>query len=171
VATLALDLPTTVRILNRATMEAWPPVDELYRVALENTLTEPGPEVTLLREPEAPTTLLSGDSMFVASHVLALPRVVDLAGASGAFVAVPNRHALIVHAIRDPRAVPALYGMVAMAHDLHRDGPGSIIATVFWWHAGAMTPIEATYEGKQVAVTAPDGLTELLASVGAGPRG
>jgi len=169
-ATLALDLPTTVRILNRATTDAWPPVDELYRVALENTLEEPAPDVSVLRETEAPTTFLSGDSMFVASHVLALPRVVDLAGASGAFVAVPNRHALIVHAIRDARAVPALYGMVAMAHDLHRDGPGSIIPTVYWWHAGAMSPIEASFDGKQVNVTPPDGLNELLDSVGASSR-
>ncbi len=122
VATLALDLPTTVRILNRATTEAWPPVDELYRVALENTLAEPDQDRSILRDPEAPTTFLSGDSMFVASHVLALPKVVDLTGASGAFVAVPNRHTLIVHAIRDDRAPSALYGMVAMAHDLRSAG-------------------------------------------------
>ena len=169
VATLALDLPTTVRILNRTTTEHWPPVDELYRAALENTLAEDPPDAVLLREAEAPTTFLSGDSMFVASRALALPGVVDLAGAAGAFFAVPNRHTLMVHAIRDARAVPALYGMIAMAHDLHRDGPGSIIATVYWWHAGAMTPIEASFDGKQVAVTPPDGLGELLESVGASP--
>ena len=58
---------------------------------------------------------------------------------------------------------------MTVAAGLHRDGPGSIVPTVYWWHAGALTPIEARFDGKEVVVRPPDAFVELLETLEPAP--
>jgi len=162
VAALAVDLPTTVNTLTREAIEGWPPVDELYAIALDNVRGEAAPEVETIGDPSGAITAITGESFFVATRLLILPEAVDMAGSQHALVAVPNRHTLLAHPIRGADAIPALSLMIQLATQLHRDGPGSIVPTVLWWHGGALTPIEARFDGKKVDVWPPDEFIELL---------
>ncbi len=162
VAALAMDLPTTVNTLTREDIDGWPPVDELYAIALDNVRGEAAPDVELIGDPPRAITALTGESFFVATRLLMLPEAVDLGGSQHALVAVPNRHTLLAHPIRSADAVGALSVMVQLATQLHRDGPGSIIPTVLWWHGGALTPIEALFDGRKVEAWPPDEFLELL---------
>lgn len=162
VAALALDLPTTVTTFARDAIAGWPPVDELHAIALDNVRAEPAPDPETIGAPPAAITALIGESFFVATRLLFLPEVIDLSDTAHAIVAVPNRHTLLAHAIRTPDALTALSVMVQIAVKLHRDGPGSIVPTVFWWHRGALTPIPAEIDGKGVSVWPPDAFLELI---------
>jgi hypothetical protein len=170
VAALALDLPTTVDTLDRDDVAAWPPADELYRIALDNIRSETAPDAQVVGAEPGRISVFAGDSFFVASRLLLLPELVDLARASGALVAVPNRHAILVHPILDLGAVQALSGLVELAASLYDDGPGSILPTVFWWHGGALTPLDARADGREVVVRPPDAFIELLDTLDPAPR-
>lgn len=169
VAALALDLPTTVNTLTRDALEGWPPVDELYAIALDGVRAEPAPGVEVVGEPPVAITAISGESFFVATRLLLLPEAIDLGASQHALVAVPNRHTLLVHPIRSTDAIPTLSVMVQLATQLHRDGPGSIVPTVFWWHSGALTPIQSRFDGKRVEVWPPDEFIGLLEALGPAP--
>lgn len=78
-------------------------------------------------------TAFVGDSFFVASRVLDLERFAGPVPASGALVAIPHRHMMIVHPIENTRAMTALHVMIEAADHLFRRGPGSIVPYVFWW--------------------------------------
>jgi hypothetical protein len=170
VAVLALDLPSTVNSLTREAIDGWPPVDELFAVALDNVRAEPVADTEIVGDSPVAITAVSGESFFVATRLLLLPEVVDLAGAGHALVAVPNRHTLLARPIRGPGTIPALSLMVQLAARLYRDGPGSIVPTVYWWHGGALTPIEARFDGKKVEVWPPDDLIGLLDALGPDPE-
>jgi hypothetical protein len=161
-ACLVVDEPTTVRMLSREHITDWPPVDQLHAVALENLRAEPvsGPE--LIGEGDSAVSVILDDSFFTAARVLLLPEGVDMGGAPDAVVAMPNRHALLVHPMRDLGVVRATQVMIPVVAKLFDDGPGSIARDLFWWHGGALTPIPVTFDGKKAAMYPPDAFMERL---------
>jgi hypothetical protein len=160
---LVFDLPTTVATVPRERLVDWPPVDELFAIATSNLRDEPQPahESVALKNGGTIDVQL-GDSFFVASRVLMLPEVADLDGARGALVAIPHRHALLVHPIRDLATIEAINVMVVLADQWYREGPGSLSPTVHWWHDGALTPIPSEVRDGKVSVYPPDALVEVL---------
>lgn len=165
-AVLALDLPTSVAQLRRENIVDWPPADELYRVALGNVRAEePGPEIEELDLGGAKVTVIEGESFFVSSRVLFLADVVDVSGPWGALVIVPVRTFLAVHPIRDTAVLQAVPALARIAAEAHRDGPGSVSPTVFWWHAGAMTPIDVEVGERGLSVRPPAAFVEILEAI------
>ena len=51
----------------------------------------------------------------------------------GAFVAVPNRHQLDFHVLRDATALPSLQVLVGWALAGFDGAPGAINPDVYWW--------------------------------------
>lgn len=169
-AVLVLDLPTSVATIPRDETDDWPPVDELFRIALDNIRAEPAPERQTVEVRGAQIVAELGDSFFVASRLLLLREVLDLAGADGALVAVPTRHALLAHVIRDPTVAQALPPLALLARDTALAGPGAITSSVFWWHAAALTEIPVSIgEDNHVAVAPPDEFITLLNEITARP--
>jgi hypothetical protein len=169
-AVLTLDLPTTVVTVPAKTASEWAPVDELYRLALDGIRREPAPGRQVADFGQGTAIVELGDSFFTASRLLLLPEVVDLEGADGALVAVPTRHALAVHVIRDTSVVSVLGLFAVFANNMWKAGPGSISPSVYWWHAGALTPIPVDIdEGSRVSIRPPDAFVELLNEIAARP--
>lgn len=165
-AVLALDLPTSVAQLRRENIADWPPADELYRVALDNVRAEqPPPVVEDMDVGGATVTVVEGDSFFVSSRVLFLPEVVDVSGPYGALVVVPVRTLLVVHPIHDRTVLEAVPKLARIAHGAYRDGPGSVSPTVWWWHAGAMTPIDVEVGDRGLSVRPPAAFVQVLEAI------
>lgn len=162
VATLAVDFPTTVATPRRDSIGDWPPVDEVHAVALSNLRAEPPPSVEVAGDPLAPIQVLFADSFFTASRLLLLPEGVDMGGAPDALVAVPNRHTLLVHPLRDSNAVRAVNTMIQLAARMFEDGPGSIVPDVYWWHGGALTLIPTRTEHRKIDIYPPEAFVERL---------
>lgn len=129
-AVLCVDLPTAVSNLTaeqhaltgRTTPELW----ELAISQIDDGL--PVHEETL----GDGVTAFAGDSFFVASRVLDLERFAGPVPPSGALVAIPHRHMMLVHPIETTRALTALNTMIGAADHFFRQGPGSIVPYVFW---------------------------------------
>ena len=162
VAALAIDYPTAVQMVSPTTIVDWPPADELYAVGLANLRADPSPAWQHVGDgPEAFMALLD-DSFFTAARLLLLPDGVDLGGAPDAVVAVPNRHVLLVHPIRDLGVVNAIRDMTAHTSRMFAEGPGSIASDLFWWHAGALTTLPVSFDGTSAFMVPPDAFVERM---------
>jgi hypothetical protein len=170
VAILAVDLPTSVATVPRDVVRDWPPADELHRIALDGVRAEAPPERQEIDVRGAKLLVEVGESFFTASRLLLLPEVLDLAGADGVLVAVPTRHSLAVHLIRDTTVLQALPSLAALARNMAQAGPGTISPAVYWWHAGAMTVIPTEIDaGDHVTILPPAAFIELLNEISARP--
>jgi hypothetical protein len=138
-AVLAVDLPSSVVTVLSETRSRWTIADDaLFELARENVARFDAPTVEDLDEEESlPLRALYGDSFFIASHLLHLPRYVD-PPPHGLLVAVPHRHALLLHRIQDARVVLAVNALLGMAHHMHREGPGSLSSQLYWWRDGRL---------------------------------
>ncbi|MFF5563939.1 hypothetical protein ACFY7Z_17835 [Streptomyces sp. NPDC012623] len=146
---LALDLPESVMML---TDEALEPLGEMRRLrqrALENLRELPVEGRETVKDADgARFEVILGDSFYTASRVLALESVVqDVTGQriapEGALVAMPFRHQLAFHVIRDTTVVPALNALAAFAASGYEDTPGAISPYVYWWRGGTLTQLSA----------------------------
>jgi hypothetical protein len=141
----------------------WAPIDELFDIGTRNLAAEPVPERQVLDAAEGAAILVfAGDSLFVASRVVTLADLVDLNGARGAVVALPHRHTLLVHPVRDRAVVGALQTMIPLADRLYREGPGSLTPQLYWWHDNALTHLPATVDGRNVSFYPPDAFVRVL---------
>lgn len=158
---LALDLPESVMML---TDEALQPLGDLAYLrdqALYNLRGLPVEAHETVRDDEGMRfEVVLGDSFYTASRILALESVVrQVTGeelpADGALVAIPFRHQLAFHAIRDTGMIAALNGMAAFAATGFEDTPGAISPYVYWWHEGTLTQLsdrEEDGEGLRILI-------------------
>lgn len=157
-ATLVLDFPSTIATVARTDREAWSANDdEVFDTALANVATQEPPHVrTMQLDDDTPALALTGDSFFVASHVLRLGGILDPVPRLGALVAVPHRHALLVHPITTgPRVVRAMHRLLAVARGMFEEGPGSITDQLYWWRDGVMVHLPSTADGDRVELHPP----------------
>lgn len=138
---LALDLPDSVAYLGAAHVARFGPLDELRAAALANTGRVRADRHEVLRRDGGSFDVLLGDSVYLASTVVLLPEVLEREGlvpdpTLGVFVAVPFRHQLAVHVVRDASAVPSLQLLAQFAATGCTEGVGPIVPDVYWWRAG-----------------------------------
>ncbi|GAA3377001.1 hypothetical protein GCM10020367_50930 [Streptomyces sannanensis] len=164
---LALDLPESVMMLTDEALEPLGEVGELRAQALRNLAQLPVEGHETVRGDDGMTfEVVVGDSFYTASRVLALESLVrHVTGqeltADGALVALPFRHQLAFHAIRDAGVLPALGAMAAFAASGYEEAPGAISPYVYWWRAGTLTQLsELTEKGLRIVVG--DDFQELL---------
>ncbi|MFF2062468.1 hypothetical protein ACFVWZ_11830 [Streptomyces sp. NPDC058200] len=166
---LALDLPESVMML---TDEALEPLGELRHLrdqALGNLRELPVEVSETVKDSDGMRfEVLLGDSFYTASRVLALEAVVQQVtgqriSPDGALVAIPFRHQLAFHVIRDMTMIPSLNAMAAFAASGFEDTPGAISPYVYWWRGGTLTQLsdeDEDCEGLRIVVG--DDFQELL---------
>jgi hypothetical protein len=143
---LALDSPTSVRILDDGDLARSGDTEALWAAAHRNLLAEPfrHDEVHLDGYPVLQS--VHGNSPFTASKALLLPELAaEVTGRrlphAGALVVVPTRHLLAFHPIVDGSAVEAIDALAVYAIRAHEEGPGSLSPHVYWWHDGTLTSL------------------------------
>jgi hypothetical protein len=165
VAVLTLDLPEMLATVKRADAMKWPlSKAELWHLAQTNVRAE-----GLLAAPAvdvgdgASVHVLEGNrTFFAASHALFLEAYVGPAP-RGAVVAVPRRHTMVFHAIRDLSVVPALNSMMRVIPQMCHEGPGSITSSIYWWQSNApLTLLPIEYGDGGVTFTPPAPFVDLL---------
>jgi hypothetical protein len=165
VMALAIDLPTTVRTTTQDDIDHWAlPLDELVAIAASNMADEMRTYERQTIPTKAGSTIEAsvGDTFFVSSQAY---RFGDFVGDApfGALIALPNRHLLLWHVIRDARAtLDAVQAMVGIADGAYREGPGSLTPELYWWRDATWTRIPATVSKKGMDIAPPDAFVALL---------
>jgi hypothetical protein len=164
---LAFDLPTTVTIPRREQILEWGDEDELFDLAIEHARAEPGLELQRheLPAPEGsptPVWALVGDSFFTATHVLWADELDPPPSEHGTLVAVPHRHTVLAHPIRDLAVVGAVSQLIPLVHSLWTEGPGSISESLYWLRDGRLERLDVRSEDDRVIFTPSDDLLEVL---------
>lgn len=163
-AVLCFDLPSNVVTVNAESLERWAcTADDVWYQALANLRRTEHHEVEDVDVGGATLRAMTGDSFFVASNLLLLGDFVDDPPAWGVLAAVPNRHTLVFHPIRDASALRAIDAMVVMASGMCAEGPGSISPNLFWWRDGVLRTLP-THEAEDHYEFVPpdDFVTEVL---------
>ena len=162
---LVFDFPDSTATVHRDHLDGWPvAIDAAFAQGIANLDLEPTPIRDEVAGDDASFDLYYGDSFYVATRVLRVAEVMA-PGTSDALVAVPNRHTLLVHPIRDLTAVASMQAIHRATTDLFRDGPGSISDQPYWWHEGTLTQIPHQVRGDRTSVMPPDGFMEMIAAV------
>ncbi len=132
--TLMADLPEVVRSVAPSDALPWGvPEDELFRIALANVRAQDQPIIQELPgENGAALIALTGSSFFTATHALWADQFVDSNPENGLLLAVPNRHTVLVHPVRDRSVVDAVHTITVAADQVHGSGLGAI-SPVLWW--------------------------------------
>lgn len=142
---LAVDLPTRIAYVNRDHAAAWDAEeDELFDAGYAHARTEPRLELSV-RQLEAGVDIwaLVGDSFFTATSALWLEPPGEPEGPHGSLVAVPHRHAVLLHPIRDLSVLGAAAHIATLTAGMYREGPGSISPSLYWRHDGELTRLPA----------------------------
>ncbi|MEU3183691.1 hypothetical protein ABZ707_05665 [Streptomyces sp. NPDC006923] len=166
---LALDLPESVMMLTDEALEPLGEVRHLRDQALRNLRELPVEGSETVKDAGGMRfEVVVGDSFYTASRVLALETVVrQVTGqritGDGALVAMPFRHQLAFHVIRDTTMIPSLNAMASFAASGYEDTPGAISPCVYWWRGGALTQLsERDTDGDGPRIVVDDGFQELL---------
>ncbi|GAA1161815.1 hypothetical protein GCM10009654_17980 [Streptomyces hebeiensis] len=166
---LALDLPESVMMLTDEALEPLGDIQQLRDRALGNLRDLPveGRE-TVKDSGGTRFEVVLGDSFYTASRVLALDTVVrQVTGQrippEGALVAMPFRHQLAFHVIRDTTMIPSLNAMASFAASGYEDTPGAISPYVYWWRGGTLTQLsDEDEDGDGLRIVVGEEFQELL---------
>ncbi|MFE5052471.1 hypothetical protein ACFRAI_40045 [Streptomyces sp. NPDC056637] len=169
-AALALDAPTSVRILDDRDV-ARIGAEQLWAAGRANLIREPvehdefrGPQGALMHS-------VYGDSFFVSSKALVLPDLVrELTGRelpeAGALVVMPTRHLLAFHPIVDGSVVDAVNDLGSYAVGAYEDGPGALSPRLYWWRQGQLVSLTVfDHENRSFSVVPPQELMDLMRSL------
>ncbi|MFI2212544.1 hypothetical protein [Streptomyces sp. NPDC020141] len=144
---IALDLPESVMML---TDDALAPLGDLPYLREQSLYNLRGLPIegheTVKGDGGMRFEVVLGDSFYTASRVLTLESVVrettgEQLTADGALVAMPFRHQLAFHVIRDAGVIPALNAMASFAASGFVDTPGAVSPYVYWWRSGTLTQL------------------------------
>ena len=168
IAALVYDLPSSVCSVDRDATAAWGLDDDaLFDLALQNVGNEPAPSRrTVDLGGGAQLTAILGETFFTASQALCLQDFLDAPAPHGALVALPHRHCLLFHPIRDGKVIAAVNGIIPMAFGMFREGPGSISPSLYWWQAGRFTLLPSEMTEAHMTFTPPDAFVAVLEKLG-----
>jgi len=168
---LVFDLPTSIRNVMPSDVASWQrPVEELFRVALSNTLENNPPELQAQALPDdLKVWVFGGNNFYVASQALLLEHFPQCLGAHGALVGIPRRQTLICYPINSLEVLKALNYLPIIISAMEKEGPGSITPNVYWYTRGRF--VNLPYELSETAynLTPPEAFVEMLNSM-AGPE-
>ncbi|MCF3963484.1 DUF1444 domain-containing protein [Streptomyces fuscigenes] len=166
---LALDLPESVMMLTDEALGRLGETDRLRERALANLRELPVEARETVKDEEGMRfEVVVGDSFYTASRVLALETLVRQTTGQrltedGALVAMPFRHQLAFHVIRDAGVLPSLTGMAAFAASGYEDTPGAISPYVYWWRGGTIRQLsERDEDGGGLRVVVDGEFQEVL---------
>ncbi|MFD8391088.1 hypothetical protein ACFV2N_18285 [Streptomyces sp. NPDC059680] len=144
---LALDLPETVDMLTVDSLSNLGEISALRDRAFQNLRAVLVDKHKVVRDKDGShVDVLMGGSYFIASLALVLDEVVlrytkDAPAPDGILVALPHRHQLAFHVIRDRGVAPSLHTMARFAAVGFEQSPGPLSPSVFWWREGSFTQV------------------------------
>ncbi|WP_433598130.1 hypothetical protein ACQPXH_20385 [Nocardia sp. CA-135953] len=131
-------------------------IDALWSIAHANTAAEPIDRQSRIKRDDVVIEVLEGDSMFVASKIGDMSRLVvsEIGEAPfGVMVAIPNRHTLAFHRLTKASTVLAnAHILIDFAADFARCTTDPVTHEIFYWYDGQM---------QQLTRTDDKGVTEL----------
>jgi hypothetical protein len=162
-AVLVFDLPSSVATVSSDKAGAWGmSVDELFRVGIENVRAE-GPLESMIQDVEGiPITLLGGESFFTTTHACFLEDYLRPPSPHGALIGLPHRGALLVHPVREKKALRAVQPLIQITRGMYEEGPGSLSPEIYWWRAGSWTLIKTWIENGRLNIEPPDGFLKVI---------
>lgn len=171
VTMLAIDLPSSVGTVHLDDLDAWGiDEEEAWDLAFDNLFDEPLPSFTRMRVGRGTTAVRvhawRGDSFFTASRAIDLEEVVGEIGANGMLVAMPNRHTLLTHAVDDGDVLHAVQHLIPVARGLHRQGPGSLSAHLYWWNDGDLRWLPVSADDSTIEFYPPTDFLDAVDAVG-----
>ncbi|MET7286942.1 hypothetical protein [Streptomyces sp. NPDC005573] len=168
---LALDLPETVEMLTADSVSALGELPDLRDRALQNLRAVRVDKHKVVKDKDGTRfDVLMGDSYFIASLALILDEVVrrhtkDAPVPNGVLVALPHRHQLAFHVIRDKSVAPSLHTMARFAAVGFEESAGALSPSVFWWHKGGFTQV-ATQDSTGLHVQLTQEAMDLVGRLG-----
>ena len=134
---LVVDFPDHISLVSNDCVEAWGvPVHELFKVGMENVLSDDVPTISMLPEgPEAVITLFEGESFFTATHALMLDKHLTFDEELGLLVVIPNRHIIACVKAGDVTGGSAKI-LTNLASRFYKEGPGSVTPDALWYRSG-----------------------------------
>ncbi len=174
-ALIALDAPEGSRYLTDKDLEG-ADAETVRRFATENLRSSPVDSRETVEVPDVGTvTMITGRSVYVASRALVLEdEVAALADdGHGVLFAIPDRHTIHIHVIRDATIVPTLKMMVNIAAGIFGDAASPMSPHVYWWRNGVVEQLTTITGAKAMTIAASPEFTRVFNAVtetGAGPR-
>jgi hypothetical protein len=164
-AVVVADLPTQVVTVPDTMLKAWGRErDEIVELAHENLRREPLHELKdLAWHPDATLRGAFADSFFTATHLLRIDEYVPQPPPLGVLATVPNRHALLLHEVRDASVLAVLEPLLVRSTELCLRGPGSLVSSLLWWRDGRWTEMHSAWNGCKVEFTpSPEFVRDVL---------
>lgn len=163
VSVLVYDFPHVIATVPREHVTNWCKFDdELWEIALEAVRGDAPEREEVEIEEGVSATILAGASFFSATHALLLDEHMGKGPGRGSLVAIPHRHVVLIHEIRDATVILALDRMARLAAAMHSEGPGSISPTVYWYDRGRFLSLPAKVGKEKVEVRYPKEFMEML---------
>lgn len=169
---LVLDLAHTVVALPAGSLPPDADVDELWTFAFDHTAEVERPEIDAAEVAEGvPVLVLQTAGVFGAANALWVERFFDPTP-EGALVAIPSRHVVLVHPLRDTGAMTALGALASEALRLSGEGPDPLVSYLYWWRPGGLwTQIETWTDDNGLNLRVGDDLGTLLSHLPQGAPG
>jgi hypothetical protein len=119
--------------------------EQLFRLAVENVRRDE-PRIPPRRVDSGESyeiLLLAGQTLFTSSHVFILEEYLNgvAESATGAFVGMPYRDALLFSSIGDLRSLQALRLLAPAVAGRFKEGPAPVSDQVYWWSNGTLHEI------------------------------
>lgn len=167
---LAYDLPRTVQFvrhedLDRFEMEE----DALFDRALENVLAFEEAERVPLGDGEFESLFaIRGDSIYAASHVLAVEHHLGEVEEPGLVLAVPARNWILGARLDYGSAEDPIRTLRFLSGRMFEDMPGGIVPDIFWWNRGRFQLIPSQFVDGAIAIDLPREMVRALSRPGLG---
>ena len=164
---LVYDFPDSTASVPPNHVDGWPlEADAVWETAIENVRLEPQPTREDVPAQNGVFTMAIDDSFYVATRALRLADELP-PGTVDAVFAVPNRHMLLWHPIRDLSVVGAMQAMTQVTSKAFLDGPGSISNQLYWWHDGQVVHLPISAQGNRIDFMPPEEFVALLNTLAA----
>jgi len=137
------DLPWSRTTVEWSEVDEWDCcIDELFQVALENTLEKyPATFVEENLLPGLDLLICEDEGNPVSTHILALDRLPGAVGTHGALVSVPTHDVLLVYPVEDERMIMAYIVLAHVAIESAKTSLSPLSKLVYWYNGQALINI------------------------------
>lgn len=159
VAGLAIDLPDAVESVSPEQLQAWGlAVEDAFSLGYGNVARHDKPTIGGHRPNGEPELIwLSGNSFFTTTNVMWLDELIGPMPTAGALVAVPHRHAIVVHPMNDlGHTIQAVNLLLVLAASAYAEGPGSLSPSLYWWTKAKLVHLPGELSGDDIRFRPPE---------------
>lgn len=147
VALLVFDFPHNIINIKPETTIQWNKTnEELYDMGRANIRQKYPANIHIEAVNNIRIWFIQENHLFVANNALDLHLLSVPTGAHGSFVGIPNRHVVMLYPIDNMEVMDALHPFIAILQGMHRDGPGSVSDSLYWYNNGRLIRLHYALE-------------------------